>query len=71
MIDDMINNLYVVWWVILLFCCCGGEGVDHSRQGAGQPQSELWDSVPSPRSPAHGAQRTVMGLRHWGKAQKN
>lgn len=41
--------------------------MDHSRQGAGQPQSKLRDGVPSTRSPAHAAQRTVLGLWHWGK----
>ena len=42
--------------------------MDHSGQGAGQPWSELWDSVPSAGSPTHGAQRTVLGLRHRGEA---
>lgn len=41
--------------------------MDHSRQGAGQPQLELWDSVPSTRSSTCGSQRTVVGLWHWGK----
>lgn len=41
--------------------------MDHSRQGAGQPQSKLRDGVPSTRSPTHAAQRTVLGLWHWGK----
>lgn len=67
---DMINNLHVVWWMISVVLLLRGEGVDHSRQGAGQPQSELWHSVPSTRSPTHGAQRAVVGLRHWGKAPK-
>ncbi|MEQ2214636.1 hypothetical protein XENOCAPTIV_014791 [Xenoophorus captivus] len=56
--------LFVVSWVdyFLFFAV----GVDHSRQGSGQPQSELWDGVPSTWSPTHGTQGTIMGLWHWG-----
>lgn len=47
--------------------CCGCEGVDHSWQGAGQPQPELRNSMPSTGGPASGAERPVMGLRHRGE----
>lgn len=50
-----------------MLLCCGCVGVDHSRQGAGQPQPELRNSVPPTRGPASGAQRPVMGLRHRGE----
>ena len=61
-----------VWWpyVAVVRCgcvCCLCVGVDHRRQGAGQPRSELWDGVPSAGSPAPGPQRTVLGLRHRGE----
>lgn len=59
-------HLFVASWVDWIAPCVA-VGVDHSRQGSGQPQSELWDGVPSTRSPAHGTQGTIMGLWHWGK----
>ena len=59
--------LCVMLWLCAAVVCVLCPGVDHSRQGTGQPQSELWDGVPSAGGPAPRPQGTVLGLRHRGK----